>query len=355
MVVAYPDSTLNAIRLKVRRLTASPSEQSLSTDVIDQAINTFYQNDFPYGIKMDQMRDVYTFFTTPYVDTYPLNVNFNQGVRAPVYVDGVKGYFYKDRDQFYYMWPRWPTTFQPASGDGTTQTYSFSIPGPIVQNTFILGCTDTTGGTIHVTDIGTGILYFENQTAQVSNPPVTSLYPGMYNKNNPTVPGQLGPGDNQQIEVGSINYITGQCIIDFSSANVTPASGSVFTVRACQYNPGRPYCLLFWNNEFIIRPIPKEVHKVEVETYLTPVQFLKSTDNPILMQWWQYISYGAAMEILRERQDIEGVENLREGFMRQEALVLERQSVEEIGARNTTIFSATIQNQNWNNSWGWPY
>ena len=58
------------------------------------------------------------------------------------------------------------------------------------------------------------------------------------------------------------------------------------------------------------------------------------------------------MEILRERQDIEGVENLREGFMRQEALVLERQGIEEINQRNSTIFSSTVQGQGWNNGFG---
>jgi hypothetical protein len=73
------------------------------------------------------------------------------------------------------------------------------------------------------------------------------------------------------------------------------------------------------------------------------------------MQWWQYISYGVALEISRERQDQESIETLMEGFKRQEAMVLERQGIEEIGQRNTTIFSATIQGQGWNNSWGWPY
>ena len=61
------------------------------------------------------------------------------------------------------------------------------------------------------------------------------------------------------------------------------------------------------------------------------------------------------MEILRERQDFEGVENLREGFMRQEALVLERQGVEEIGQRNATIFSESTPTQGWNQGQGWPY
>jgi hypothetical protein len=81
---------------------------------------------------------------------------------------------------------------------------------------------------------------------------------------------------------------------------------------------------------------------------------LEETDNPIVNQWAQYISYGTAMEILRDRQDLEGVENLREGFMRQEALVLERQGVEEINQRNTTLYSSTTTSQGWNNGMmGW--
>ena len=127
------------------------------------------------------------------------------------------------------------------------------------------------------------------------------------------------------------------------------------TCFVSQYQPGRPYSVLFWNNEFTIRPIPKLIHKVELEVYLTPVQFMQTTDSPILNQWSQYISYGTAMEMLRERGDFAGVEALREGFMRQEALVLERQGVEEIGQRNSTIFSATVQSLGWNNGFmqGW--
>jgi hypothetical protein len=38
---------------------------------------------------------------------------------------------------------------------------------------------------------------------------------------------------------------------------------------------------------------------------------------------------------------MEGVENLKEGFMRQEGLVLERQAVEEIFQPNITMFNTT--------------
>ena len=86
--------------------------------------------------------------------------------------------------------------------------------------------------------------------------------------------------------------------------------------------------------------------------YLTPVQFMQTTDSPILNQWWKYIAYLAAAEILRDRQDMDGVANLMEGLKRQEGLVLERQGTEEIGQQNKTIYNAEYGYGNWNNGWG---
>ncbi len=78
-----------------------------------------------------------------------------------------------------------------------------------------------------------------------------------------------------------------------------------------------------------------------------------TTDDPILSQWSQYLSYGTAIEILRRRQDMAGVANLMEGFKRQEGLVLERQGTEEINSRNRTVFSGSTPSQGWNQSWTW--
>ncbi len=443
MTLVQPDSTLIAIRKKIRRLTASSSEQSLTTADIDQAINTFYQQDFPYAIKLDQMRSVYTFFTSPNVDVYPMNINFNQGIRAPVYFEGVQGYLFKDRDQFYNMWPRCPTLNQTSSifitgtitsmayaptfisigtpnsenltigqivilnnivgptslngnaftilnvipgsfaisvdttllpnyvsgGDFTTtnQSLIFTVPNtPFLANSFVLGGQDQAGNPIKVTDDGNGVLVLVHQNGIAShthgNPPFINSLPGMVNENlsgfvaYQSQAYQAYPGDQINTIIGSINYVTGQVVILFNLANVTPSTTNpTFEYWVSQYTVGRPYTLLFWNNHFEVRPVPDRVYKVEVETYLTPVQFLETTDVPIVNQWWQYIAYGVAMEILRERNDTDGVESLREGFMRQEGLVLERQGVEEIGQRNTTIFSGSVQGQGWNQGGGWPY
>ena len=148
---------------------------------------------------------------------------------------------------------------------------------------------------------------------------------------------------------GTVNYVTTQITVNFP---VAPAAGTMINIWAATYQVGRPYNLLFWNNEFTIRPVPDNVYLCEVETFQTPAQFMMTSDHPILNQWAQYIAYGTAIEILRDRQDMEGVQNLMEGFMRQEGLVLERQAVEEINTPNITLFNTTMTGYGVGGAWG---
>jgi len=342
--VAPGDSTVNFMRRKIRRLTASSSESALPTASIDEYLNNALLNDFPYGIKIDQMRSVYTIYTEPYRDRYPLDVNYNQGIRAPFYVDGIIGSFFKDRTQFYNLWPRWPTTLNPISGDGQTVDFSFNIPAPFLSKQVIVGGIDVSGNPISIADDGEGRLLLQVPNPQVTVPPYNAStfppIPGMHNQNtgNPGLYFQGTSSTGFTNQIGTVNYVTGNFHIVFP---VAPAAGTQITVKVSQYQPGRPYCLLFWNNEFTVRPIPKLIHKLEIETYLTPVQFYETTDVPILNQWAQYLAYIAAAEILRDRNDLDGVAALQDGLKRQEGLVLERQGVEEIGQPNYQLFNST--------------
>lgn len=345
--VAPANSTVAYIRRKVRRLTTSPSESQLPTALIDEYINNFYVNDFAYGIKIDQMRDVFTFYTQPYIDRYPLDVNYNQGVRSPFYVDGIQGDFFKDRLQFFNVWPKFPTRFQPAGGDGTNQVFAFTVPGPFLRGEVTLGTVSTTGAPITISDDGRGHLYFRYPSGQNIVPPQNTNpgVAGMHNANTGN------PGLTNSILVGTVEYVTGIFAFDLSITGYIPAAGEMFTLFVSQYQPGKPGSMMFWNNELVIRPVPKLIHKITVETYLTPVQFMLSTDSPILNQWAKYLSLGASIDILFDRQDFEGVKTLAVELEKQEDLVLERQGVEEINTATPTMFNSS-QQVYWNGGFG---
>lgn len=382
------NNTYSYIEQKVRRLTASASQSALSSDDVEDYVNRFYTNDFPYAIKIDQQRSVYKFLTIPNVDRYPVDVNNMQGFRAPVYFQGIEGNFFKNRDQLFNLYPRYPTQFQPASGDGITTSFTFSLFGnnvnPFPQPNFgilstqlVIGGIDINGNPIRIIDDGgavvnsygignnttTGQLLFLNSNTVGDNvyltttpptnqqmPAIPNLSPlgGQSNANPPYESYPPSSSTNPQY-CGSVDYVTTEISVTFP---VAPAAGTMINVWAATYQVGRPYNMLFWNNELTIRPVPDNVYLVEIETFQTPSQFMQTGDYPILNQWVQYISFGVAMEILRDRQDIEGVENLREGFMRQEALVLERQAVEEIFQPNITLFNGTQQGYGVGGAWG---
>lgn len=373
--VAQADSTYSTIEKKVRRLTACASEAALKSVDIQQAINVFYSQDFPYAIKTDQQRSVYQFLTIPNVDRYPIDANAYQSFRAPVYFQGVVGSFFKDRNQFYSLYPRYPTQFQPISGDGVTTNFTFNLFGsnqnPFPQPNFgilstqlVIGGIDVNGNPIRIIDDGgavinsfgigsnttTGQLLFINQNAtgdavyldtnNAQQPAIPGISPlGGYNYQSPSDSYPPSPLTPQYC--GTVNYLTTQIIVNFP---IAPAAGTMINVWASTYQCGRPYNMLYWNNEITIRPVPDNVYLCEVETYQTPSQFMQTTNNPILNQWSQYLAYGAACEILRERQDSDGVANLMEGFKRQEALLLERQANEEIGQPNITLFNSAMGN-----------
>lgn len=454
--VAQADSTYVFIEKKVRRLTASASEFALSSVDIQQAVNTFYNNDFPYAIKIDQQRSVYKFLTIPNVDRYPVDINNLQGFRAPVYFEGIQGNFFKNRDQLFNLYPRYPTQFQQGvqtisgtitgivqpsnptqitsinhnlvtgayilidnvggmvqlngnvykitvldgsnftldgidntgfgayTGGGTwtstSTNLSFTLFGnnvnPFPQPNFgilstqvVIGGIDINGNPIRIIDDGGGVvnslgignnttsgkLLFVNTNAVGNNvyldslntqqPAIPNLSP-IGGQNNANLPNSAYPPSPLTPQYcGTVNYVTTQIDLDLP---VPVAPGTQLNIWVSTYQVGRPYNALFWNNEITIRPVPDNVYLCEIETYQTPSQFLNTSNHPILNQWAQYLAYGAAMEILRDRQDMEGVANLSEGFKRQEALVLERQAVEEIGQPNITLFNTTTVN-----GYGW--
>ncbi len=200
--------------------------------------------------------------------------------------------------------------------------------GGAVVNGFGIGSNTTTGQLLFIqqNNVGNNVYLDGSNVQQLAIPPLSPL------------PIPSPPSSLTDQYCGTVNYVTTEINLLIP---VPLQAGSQLNIWAATYQVGRPYNLLFWNNELTIRPVPDNVYLCEVEVYQTPAQFLNTTDSPTLNQWSQYLSYGVALEILRDRQDMEGVQNLMEGFKRQEALVLERQSIEEIAQPNITMFNTT--------------
>jgi hypothetical protein len=115
MAVA-PTTTLESIKIKVRRLTRTPSEAQLSETDLENYINTAVVYDFPEQLRMFNLRKTFSFWTNPFQDRYPTDINSFAGAinnplynfqnrvlttHPPVYIAGFQSFFTQSREQFF--------------------------------------------------------------------------------------------------------------------------------------------------------------------------------------------------------------------------------------------------------------
>lgn len=328
------NTTLEGIRTEVREYVGISSNSILPESVIDQEINYFYTANIPESIKLDQLRTVYVFYTLPYCDRYPVNTNQYQSFRAPLLIDGIPSQYFKDRGVFYSYYPNVRTYLQPAIGDGVETTFDFTLGAmPIVRTTFMASCPDIYGNQLICADDG-GRQDVQGTLLLVNRDNTGDMVPA-FPATSPLPPTPL-PNPPYNNQVGTINYATGQVHIVFPTP---PAAGAQIRVNFFSPSYGRPFSALYWNNEIIVRPVPKYSHKIELEAYMTPAEMLQSSDHPFLNNFKRYISLGCSINLLSRMGDTARVAELEPSFFAAEGRVLERQANEEIGQANATIFN----------------
>jgi hypothetical protein len=334
------DSSLSAIHTKVRRITRSPSLSQLSDQDLDQYINTFVLYDMPENLRLFNLRTTLTFYTQPFVDTYSTNstvltdplYNFKNryvAVHPPVFMAGVQSFYTQWRDIFYGYYPQTNTIAQTGIfGDGTTGPFNgVAFAHPMIQNNVTFSCLDTSGAAMVLVDY------------PVSN----SL-------------GALGLTDQPQTlpsPYGQINYVTGAFTVVFP--NNTQAMAPIYCNNIA-YQPGKPLAMLYYADQFTLRPVPDKVYSIQIEVDARPTELLALNQNPDLEQWWQYISYGTALKIFQDRMDLDSVAMLMPEYKHQETLVLRTTLTQQANERTQTIYT---QGKNYGFGWfgpgGWPY
>lgn len=329
------DSTLTAIRTKIRRLTRSLSPARLSDAQIDEYINTFVQYDFPEHLRLFNLRTTFTFFTEPFIDVYETNttditdplynfVNKYITVHPPIYIAGYQALFLESRDQFFGIYPMLNSIASiGTAGDGVTTTFSgvintqqANIPSNVTQSILLLR-NNVLFSSIDASGNGLALIDY----------PVSATT------------GALGlPGSPQTLPspYGQINYLTGAFTVNFPSA---PAAGVPINSQTVPQQPSLPQTMLFYDGKFTLRPVPDQVYRVQMEVYVQPVELLSSGQSPELQEWWQYISYGAAKKVFEDRMDLESVQMIMPEYKKQECLILRRTIVQQTSQRTATIYT----------------
>jgi len=362
------NSTLAAIRTKVRRLTRSPSTAQLSDDDLNNYINTFVVYDFPEHLRMFNLRTTFTFICNAFQDEYNTDTvsyagnttnqlyNFQNNyisVHDPIYIAGYQAFYTQSREQFFGIYPK-VNNIAPTGviGNGITQSFTGVInyqqslsnvppnsnqPAVLLKNQVLFGSVDVNGlGTslidVPLIDTTTGF-----QTIQ------GNLY---YPENLPTSPPttvDLDPTNN-------INYLTGEYTITF---NTPPASGEPINSQVVPQICSLPQAMMYYDNKIVIRPVPDQPYRIQFEAYMRPTALLQTTQTPTLEEWWQYIAYGAARKIFQDRMDLESVALLEPEYKKQEALCLRRTIVQYTNERVATIYTEQTSFGPGSGAWGW--
>lgn len=349
--------TLTAIQTKVRRITRTPSEAQLSDLELNNYINTFVQYDFPEQLRTFNLCRPFSFFTNPYQDQYNTDTlsfagnmtnplynfqNLYLSIKSPVYIAGFQSFFSQSREQFFGIYPIVNNILSTGfMGDGLATNFTGvvntqQVPFPtganfnqkvvLLQNNVLFSSIDSFNIGLALADIpvidpatgcstGIGNLYDPNSALYQQNlasPPTVPL------------------ANNQ------INYVTGVYNITFSTApgpNMPIFSQTVPQVAAL------PQALLFYNNQFTIRPVPDQPYRINFEVYQRPTALLATGQTPELEEYWQYISYGAAKKIFEDRMDLDSVQLIMPEFKTQERLCLRRNLVQQASQRTATIYT----------------
>jgi hypothetical protein len=399
----------------MRRIIKTPSNTSITDNLLIDYINRFWISDVDARIQLFDMKTSYTFITQPGVDQYNMPLYtvqteggqtvgmypVYQGFFGPVYVNGVEVQFYTQKEYFYQAFPK---IIQPlvavGTGDGSAGPYTLPIP---IQpnnvapqnppfNTLVRGHIDLNGimqfgNTFNryqdpplITNAEIAAAAIPTNPQFIQSIPVTSVFPAVTissldaQGNNVIVtdsgefladninyglmiqpgPAPLGnlplpgpPGANYTTTLNTINYFTGQAIVEFP---VDIPAGNNINVNCYYFQSGLPRAILYYNNCLTLRVPPSSQFTVELQGYLSPAAFLNTSQAIQFGYMCEYIARGAARKILSDTGDVEQFQFYEPLFREQEMLVWKRSQRQFTATRTQTIYSQGVGS--FNNSYG---
>lgn len=347
--------TLNDIITKVRKITARPSTAQISNSEIIAYINTFYVFDMPEHLRLESLRYNYEFTTTANIPVYDFPTDIYLTSMPPVYIAGYESYMTQSRQNFFRINPELNFLQQSVyTGNGTAGPYTgqFLINLPIIPGFKQNPPGAYSSSAVAGQDVPASRLNWNVVVSSLGTPdPISGIAPsitlvddGLGNlwdpsdlSTNPTFPNAAR---------GSINYITGAINIFDPGTNVNHGfksiipTGNQINVTYIPYVASRPQSVVFFQDQFILYPIPDQAYTVSFEAYKYPIAFDGTLNvSPQLREWWQLLAYGAADKIFSDNADFENLAKFRPLLQEQMDLVQRRTIVQQTAERTSTIYT----------------
>lgn len=370
MTINLPN-TLQDIRNKVRRLTGRPSQNQLSDTDIDKYINTFYVYDLSQEVKLEDLRYNYQFTTSANIPVYDLPTSMYLAAMPPVFIGGYQSYMTQSRQNFFRINPSLNFLQQSvATGNGTAGPYSGVLtntpitpgfgtnpPGAYSFTSVPLG---TNGGPFNQSNTSAPFLNWNVIISAIdaNNVSQTLVDDGKGNLVDPT--DTANPQINQfPIVRGTVNYLTGA----FQIGPITPSvpsltdpklvsgfktnipSGNAINAQYVPYVASRPQSVVFFQDQFILYPIPDQAYTVSFEVYKYPSAFYSNLSNstPQVNEWWQFLAVGAALKVFEDYADFDGMVKLKPIYDEYLRKVLRRTITQQTSERVSTIYTEQSQ------------
>ena len=345
-------SSLQQIQIEIRQLTRSLSEAQLSTTQLNNFLNRFVLYDLGAHLRLFPLKTNLTFYTQPYIDTYSTNTtvptdplyNFNNkyySVHPPVYIAGYQQMVTQSQEEFYTYYPKISSINLLNQGDGVTSVFSGFIPTNVTSS----NPSSKNGVPFQQNNVLFESVDINNNGLTLIDQPINSTI------GNLVEPDDFGTPPLSQDLNNYVNYITGQYVVTFAFA---PRVGQAINAQTYPYVPALPQSVLYFNDSFILRPIPDQPYPVTIQTYIRPTEFMATNPSqlPELAQWGQLIVYGTAKKIFEFRMDMESIQNIMPEFTKQMNLVNRTTIMQLSNQRSPTIY-------NQEKSWGalngfWP-
>lgn len=348
-------ATLADIITKIRRLTGTANDFSLTDAQIIDYINSFYLYDFPAMFRSLKLKDRYTFNTQRGIDVYPFDSEHFTTVEGPCYCMKRAIPMYQNPAGFWGLNFNWQFQQNLTQGDGTVGPYIGILNNiPIIRSANNNPMVSSPLSSTLPFPIGNPVTFPQANIARVQNILITANI-ALGTTLNVTDDGNgnlIGNG------IGTIDYDSG--VISLSFVNPIPA-GNVIQVQYGPANMNIPLSIMFYQNQFTLRPVPDQGYTIELISYRQPSQALLGSEDPDnpdttgvpeLKEWWECIAFGASKKIYEDRLDPDGVA-LMEKSLVQMYSVAEARTYAQIGKQSiNTLFRDQLAQSYQGTGWG---